>query len=86
MTNAKQGYCDHSKIIFLTAEEKREGEKLIEIEDALTAARYVYISKDQQNAMTMDSDDDYTIWSKLTKGDAAPPEDLEDTSDLLLST
>ena len=69
------------KDFFLTAEEKEEGEKLTEMEDAVTAVRDVYISKNHQNAMAMDSDDDCTVESQLTKGGVAPPENLEDTSD-----
>ena len=61
------------KRTFLTAYEKEENDKLDEMAENIGAQREIFISKDQQVAMAMEGDDEASIESKLTKGDAAPP-------------
>ena len=58
----------------MTAEEKEEHEKLETLENEMTATREIFISKDQQRALAQDGDTVFSVESRLTKGDVAPPQ------------
>ena len=67
LTAALEGHWEYTNRVFLTAEEKEEGEKLDDLEMKITAQRDKHISNDQQNALTLDGDTVASEESRLTK-------------------
>ena len=58
-------------------EEKITRDRLDEIEDGANTETEIFISKDQQQALVLDTDD-ISMETRLTKGDAAPPAPISD--------
>ena len=81
-----QGEWCYSKRTFLSPDEKEERDRLNTMEDHANAEIQIFISKDQQIALAMDTDD-VSVETRLTKGDAAPPPvPTDDVSDMTGST
>ena len=81
-----QGEWCYSKRTFLSPDEKEERDRLNTMEDHANAEIQIFISKDQQIALAMDTDD-VSVETRLTKGDAAPPPvPTDDVSDMARST
>ena len=82
MSSALEGSWDFKKRKFLTVAEADEMDKLDNLEN-LNANKKVYISKEHQQVMAAEGDDDLSVESRLTKGDQIPTvADDEDNSDL----
>ena len=72
LTLALSGEWDYASRKFLSADEKLESDRLDLMEAEANAETEVFISKDQQIAMAL-QDEDISVETRLTKGDAAPP-------------
>jgi hypothetical protein len=71
------GDWDYATRKFLSAQEKLEVDRLDDLEDEANAEPVVYISKDHQRALALDTDE-VSVETRVTKGDAAPPPALLD--------
>ena len=80
MSSALEGSWDYKKKKFMTVVEADEMDKLDNLE-SLNANKKVYISKEHQQVMAAEGDDDFSLESRLTKGDQTPAAavDKEDT-------
>ena len=85
ITSALAGDWDYESRKFLSAAEKIEADKLDLMEIEALADHDPFISKDQQLALALSSDD-VSEETRLTKGDAAPPTYSCDISDMTGST
>ena len=85
ITSALAGDWDYESRKFLSAAEKIEADKLDFMEIEALADHDPFISKDQQLALALSSDD-VSEETRLTKGDAAPPTYSCDISDMTGST
>ena len=72
LTEALEGEWNYNSRSFLTSAEKEERTRLDFMEDQANAEVQEFISKDQQQALALDSDV-FSVETRLTKGDAAPP-------------
>ena len=72
LSETHHGEWDFATRKFLSSDEKEENDRLNFMEDNANAEVQVYISKDQQIALAMDTDD-ISVETRLTKNDAAPP-------------
>ena len=72
LTEALDRDWDYESRKFFSSEEKIECDRLELIEYEINAIADIYISKDQHRALALD-DDEVSVETKLTKGDAAPP-------------
>jgi len=87
ITDALDGDWNFELRKFLSSDERIERENLDLMEDEVNAEPEVFISKDHQRALAMDDDDEVSIETRLTKGDAAPPAaSNDDLSDMTGST
>ena len=87
ITDALDGDWNFESRRFLSSDERIERERLDLMEDEVNAEREVFISKDHQRALAMDEDDEISVETRLTKGDAAPPAaTTDDVSEMTGST
>lgn len=86
LTTALAGDWNYNSRSFLSAEEKVENDKLDLMEAEACAENEQFISKDQQIVMAL-PDDEFSVETRVTKGDAAPlPAHNDDVSDMTGST
>ena len=71
LTEALEGDWNYDTRKFLSAQEKMEIDRLDDMEEEVNAVQVQYISKDHQHALAME-EDDVSVETRLTKGDAAP--------------
>ena len=85
LTGALEGEWDYNSRKFLSANEKLETDKLEAMKSEALAEYDPFISKNQQLAMAVDTDD-ISVETRLTKGGATPPNNSDDISEMTDST
>ena len=71
MSSALEDSWDYKKRQFMTSVEADEMDKLDNLE-TLNVNKYIYISKEHQQVMETEGDDDLLLESRLIKGDQTP--------------
>ena len=72
LSESLAGSWDYASRRFLSAQEQMEVDRLEDMEAEVNAEPTVFISKDHQRAMALDTDE-VSVETRLTKGNAAPP-------------
>jgi hypothetical protein len=85
IAQAMEGEWDFQTRTFLSATEKIEEDKLEGLECLALAEKDSFISKDQEAVLAL-ADDDVSIETRVTKGDAAPNSYKDDVSEMTGST